>query len=326
MKKITIAAALTASIFTLSACNSGGDSEVVAETSAGDVTKEEFYQEMKKQSGQQVMHQLVTQKVLNDKYDVSDEQVDKEVQKTKDQFGDQFEMFLQQQGIPDEQAYRDTIRLSLLQLEAAAEDMDITEEDLKQRYDRMQTEIEASHILVEDEETAKEVKNKLDDGGDFAELAKEYSTDSASAENGGELDYFSTGDMVPPFEDAAYSMEIGEVSDPVESQHGFHIIKVTDKRETEEDVGSFEENKETIRRNIINQRVDVQTLQQKINDMIQNSDVDVKAEGLEDMFEQNNSEQESGQNGGSDSSDSESSDEDSDSGNSQDSDSGEGQG
>lgn len=286
MKKSIIAAGLTASILTLTACNSGSDSEAVAETSAGDVTKEEFYQEMKTQSGKQVLRQLVTKKVLNDKYDVSDEQVDKEVQKTKDQLGDQFEMFLQQQGFPDEEAYRETIRISLLQLEAASEDMDIKEEDLKQRYDRMKTEIQAKHILVDKKKKAKEIKTKLENGTDFAKLAKENSKDNASAKKGGDLGYFSAGDMVPEFEDKAYSMEVGSVSDPVESQHGFHIIKVTDKRETEKDIGSFEENKETIRRNLINQNIDVQSLQQKINKMIQDSDVNIKAEGLEDIFKQ----------------------------------------
>ncbi|GGJ92296.1 foldase protein PrsA [Lentibacillus kapialis] len=286
MKKSLIAAGLTAGILTLTACNSGDESKVVAETSAGDVTKDEFYQEMKTQSGKQVLRQLITKKVLNDNYDVSDEQVDKEVQKTKDQVGEQFDMFLQQQGFPDEAAYRETIRLSLLQLEAASEGMDITEEDLKQRYERMKTEIEAKHILVDSKEKAKEIKSKLENGGDFAKLAEKNSKDKASAKKGGDLDYFSAGDMVPAFEDKAYSMEVGSVSDPVKSEHGFHIIKVTDKRDTKEDIGSFEDNKETIRRNIINQNINVQSLQQKINKMIQDSDVSIKAEGLEDIFKQ----------------------------------------
>ncbi|SFA81370.1 foldase protein PrsA [Lentibacillus halodurans] len=296
MKKWAIAVTLTASVFTLAACNSDeGDSEAVVETNAGDVTKEEFYQEMKDRFGSDVLRELVTVKVLSEQYDVSDEEVDQEVQNTKDQLGDQFDMFLQQQGFQDEEAYRSTIRLSLLQLEAASEDMEITEEDLQQRYDRMQTEIKAQHILVDDEETAKEVKSKLDEGEDFAKLAEEYSNDPGSAENGGELDYFSVGDMVPEFEDAAYSMDVDEISDPVESENGFHIIKVTDKRETEEDIGSFEDNKDTIRRNIINQRVDVQALQEKINGLIEDADINVEAEGLEDIFEQDNSEQGQGQ-------------------------------
>src|SRR5690625_6598495 len=89
----------------------------------------------------------------------------------------------------------------------------------------MKTEIKAQHIVVEDEDTAKEVKEKLDDGEDFAKLAEEYSTDESNKDDGGKLGYFSVGEMDPAFEDAAYGMKKGEVSDPVQSQFGFHIIK-----------------------------------------------------------------------------------------------------
>src|SRR5690625_7906522 len=81
----------------------------------------------------------------------------------------------------------------------------------------MKYELEASHILVEDEELANEIKGKLDKGEDFADLAKEYSTDS-SAEQGGELGFFTVGSMVPPFEDAAYNLEIDEISERSEER------------------------------------------------------------------------------------------------------------
>ncbi|MFD2761065.1 peptidylprolyl isomerase [Lentibacillus juripiscarius] len=126
----------------------------------------------------------------------------------------------------------------------------------------------------------------MDNGGDFAELAKEYSTDKASAEKGGDLGYFSTGKMVPAFEDKAYSMDKGDVSDPVKTEHGYHIIKVTDKREKEEDIGSFKDNKNNIRRQIINQKMDVQKAQKKVQGLLNDADIDVKAEGLKDIFAQ----------------------------------------
>ncbi len=127
MKKAAIAVTLTASIFTLTACNSGeGDSEVVAETNAGNITKDDFYQELKDRYGESVLRELVTVEVLNDKYDVSDKQIDKEVQNVKDQLGDQFQSVLQRQGFKDEQAFRKMLKLSLLQEEAVAEDMDIS--------------------------------------------------------------------------------------------------------------------------------------------------------------------------------------------------------
>ncbi|OES43851.1 peptidylprolyl isomerase [Domibacillus iocasae] len=77
--------------------------------------------------------------------------------------------------------------------------------------------VEASHILIEDEETANEVIKKLEAGEDFAELAKEYSTDTASAENDGELGFFGTGEMTEEFETAAFAMKVGETSDPVKT-------------------------------------------------------------------------------------------------------------
>ncbi|MFC4559146.1 peptidylprolyl isomerase [Virgibacillus kekensis] len=288
MKKVAMAAVLSASVLGLTACNSdeGDNSKVVAETNAGNVTKEEFYQELKERHGEAVLKELVTVEVLADKYEVSEEQIDKEVKNVKDQLGDQFDSVLQQQGFKNEQEFREMLRVSLLQEAAVSEDMDISEEDLKQQYEQMKTEVQAQHILVQDEKTAKEVKQKLENGGDFAKLAKEYSMDKSNAEDGGKLGWFSAGDMVPAFEDAAYSLEPGKISEPVKTQHGYHIIKVTDKREKKEDIGSFKEMKDEIRRTLINQRMDVQKAREKVNKLLKDAEIDVKVEGLEDIFKQ----------------------------------------
>ncbi|WP_010650120.1 peptidylprolyl isomerase [Oceanobacillus massiliensis] len=283
MKKLALAATLTAGVFTLAACNSDADSEVVAETAAGDITKEEFYDELKDRNGEAVLEEMVTIKVLEDNYEVTDEQIDAEVNAAKEQFGDQFEMVLQQSGFADEEAYREVVQISLLQEAALTEDVEVSEEEIKERYDRMGTEIDAQHILVADEETAKEVKTKLDEGGDFAELAAEYSTDS-SAQDGGNLGYFTVGDMVPEFEEAAYSMEVGAISDPVATEHGFHIIKVNDKRETEEEIEKYEDVKEELRRDIAASKVDMTNAQSKIDSLIEEANVDVKIEEYKDMF------------------------------------------
>lgn len=96
-----------------------------------------------------------------------------------------------------------------------------------------QEEVRASHILVPTEEEANDLKQQLDEGADFAELAKEHSQDPGSAPKGGDLGYFGKEQMVPAFSEAAFSLEPGTVSDPVESQFGWHIIKVQDKREQE---------------------------------------------------------------------------------------------
>ena len=91
-------------------------------------------------------------------------------------------------------------------------------------------EVRASHILVDDEETANEVLDRLNNGADFAELAREYST-CPSAEEGGDLDWFSRGRMVPEFEEAAFALQVGEMSGIVKTQFGYHIIKLTDRKE-----------------------------------------------------------------------------------------------
>ncbi|MDR2431684.1 MAG: peptidylprolyl isomerase [Candidatus Margulisbacteria bacterium] len=91
--------------------------------------------------------------------------------------------------------------------------------------------VRASHILVDAEEAAKEILAQLNNGGDFAALAKEKSTDTGSAVNGGDLDFFTRGQMVKPFEDAAFGLKKNETGKtPVKTQFGWHIIRVTDKR------------------------------------------------------------------------------------------------
>ncbi|MBD8067040.1 peptidylprolyl isomerase [Devosia sp. PTR5] len=114
----------------------------------------------------------------------------------------------------------------------------ITEQSVRDAYDayvadfKPQEEVHASHILVETEDEAKAIKAELDGGADFAAIAKEKSIDPGAA-NGGDLGFFSKGMMVPPFEEAAFALEPGQVSDPVQSQFGWHIIKLEEKRQSE---------------------------------------------------------------------------------------------
>ena len=90
--------------------------------------------------------------------------------------------------------------------------------------------VRASHILVQTEEEAKELLEKINEGADFGELAKDYSL-CPSSRDGGDLRFFGKGMMVKPFEDAAFSLEVGQVSEPVQTQFGWHLIKLTDKQD-----------------------------------------------------------------------------------------------
>jgi peptidyl-prolyl cis-trans isomerase C len=104
-------------------------------------------------------------------------------------------------------------------------------------------EVRARHILVETEDEAKAVQNQIKSGTDFAELAKQKSKDPGASE-GGDLGYFSKEQMVPEFANAAFKLENGQVSDPVKSQFGWHIIKVEDKRQKQ--VPEFDKVKDQI--------------------------------------------------------------------------------
>lgn len=113
---------------------------------------------------------------------------------------------------------------------------DITDADVKAEYDAMLTkikdekEVRARHILVPTEQEAKDAKKQIDGGKSFEDVAKALSKDPGSAKNGGDLGYFTKDKMVKEFADAAYALKKGEVSAPIKSSFGWHIIKVEDVR------------------------------------------------------------------------------------------------
>lgn len=110
----------------------------------------------------------------------------------------------------------------------------------------------ASHILVKTEEEAKEVKKELDAGKDFAKLASEKSIDPGSKDKGGELGSFKEGEMVAEFWEGAKALKIGEISEPIKSSFGYHIIKLTDRKEP--GLATFEEAKTQAEDSVVNQK------------------------------------------------------------------------
>jgi parvulin-like peptidyl-prolyl isomerase len=189
---------------------------------------------------------------------VSGEEVDAEVEQTKEQVGQQveaagqdlspddaFQEALNQFGYTEEE-FREEVKTGLL-LEKVREDAmggeGPSDEEIEQFYEEnKETRFTLPerrcirHILFspDEEEEAEEVKEELDDAGDFKELARENSQDPGSAENGGDLGCNPEGGFVPEFDEAAFDAEEGEILGPIETEFGFHVVEVTEIQEEEE--------------------------------------------------------------------------------------------
>ncbi|MEX0582230.1 MAG: peptidylprolyl isomerase, partial [Sneathiella sp.] len=181
----------------------------------------------------------------------------------------------------------DAVRTQLMQELYIKSKMDelVTEELLKEEYEKSiagftpEEELHARHILLKTEQEANDIIKLLDDGGDFAKLAKEYST-GPSGPNGGDLGYFAKGSMVPEFADVAFALENGEYTKtPVKTQFGYHVIKAEDKRNTEPP--TFEEKKPELRSTVSNSVIDklIEELKADASIVLMTPAEDEKAEG-----------------------------------------------
>ncbi|MGV3466955.1 MAG: peptidylprolyl isomerase [Heyndrickxia sp.] len=278
MKKWILSLTLAASMVGLAACGSSASgSDVVVKTKAGNITQDELYTALKDKYGEQVLQQLIFEKVLSKKYKVSSKDVDKQVQDAKDQLGTQFESALQQYGYKDEADFRNTIKVGLLEQEAATKDVKVTDKELKDYYDKnVKPDIKARHILVKDLKTANEVEAKLKAGEKFEDLAKKYSTDTGSASKGGDLGWFGPGKMVPAFENAAYALKLNEISKPIKSDYGYHIIQLTGKKKKE----SFAKMKPEIEKEVKASKVDNSKIAKAMQSEIKDANVKIQDKDL----------------------------------------------
>ncbi len=166
----------------------------------------------------------------------------------------------------------------------------VSEDEAKQIYNarvanmKTEDEVAARHILVDSEDKAKELRAKIIGGADFAQVAKENSTDPGSKDQGGLLGYFTKGQMVPEFEAAVFKMHEGEVSEPVKTSFGWHLIKLEDRRRKEPP--SFDAVKDTIMNSLA-----VRKAQEKATELRKKATVDYVDAGIKKQVEEQKAKQ-----------------------------------
>jgi len=183
------------------------------------------------------------------KVTVTKEDVEEGLKKVKDQVGDKYDEQLEKAKLTEEELkYKIEDNLYSQKFQAwFTENYAPTDEDIMKKYKGSEYEgpqINASHILVEKEEDAKNVKSRLDNGEKFEDVATEVSKDPSVKKNKGVLGTFTKGVMVKEFYDAASKLKAGEISEPVKTKFGYHIIKVN------EIVENYEEFSEESKKNI----------------------------------------------------------------------------
>jgi peptidyl-prolyl cis-trans isomerase len=135
------------------------------------------------------------------------------------------------------------------------ENVEVTEEEVKKYYEENEDKfregqrVKASHILVDNLDKANELYENIKNGDDFADVARKYST-CPSSRNGGDLGFFGRGQMVKEFEEKSFSMNVGDISEPVKTQFGYHLIHLTDKESKKE----FEDIKEELMQTLLAQK------------------------------------------------------------------------
>ncbi len=204
-----------------------------------------------------IREKLIVEYVKDSGYEVPEA----DVQEAYDNFEEVLETDAETKAFYDEMNFGEDFIKNQIESQFIAEEfnamirseIEADSETLEGLYETETVLVSASHILFNDDATMKLVQGKIEAGEDFAELATEYSQDPGSASNGGSLGYFPRGKMVPEFEDVAFGLAVGEISEPVQSQFGYHIIKIDDVQTIKdlEETGASEEEISVYKQSII---------------------------------------------------------------------------
>lgn len=219
---------------TLAGCSS--DNATVASMKGAKITKDQFYEEMKTgtQGGEATLRNMIVTKALDQQYGkkVSDKEVNSQFNKVKKQYGASFAPALQQQGMT-EKSFKDQIKTSLLSEAALKDQKKITKKQLDEAWKNYTPKVTVQHILVAEKDKAKAEEiiaslKKDNSEKNFAALAKKYSTDTGTKNDGGKLPAFDNTDtqLDADFKKAALALKQDTFSQtPVKTQFGYHVIR-----------------------------------------------------------------------------------------------------
>ncbi len=243
----------------------GGSNEAVATVNGSDISKDQLYDALVKAGGKQTLDQLITEELIAQEakaqnVTVTDADIDAEIADIKKNFNSdaEFDNALTQAGYTLESLKEDS-KTNILVRKILEPQANITDEAISEYFEAnkesMATpeQIQASHILVATKEEADTILAELKQGADFATIAKEKSTDPGSKDNGGDLGFFGKGAMVAEFENAAFALKVNEISDVVQTEHGFHIIKKTAEKAAY--TPTLESEKENIKKQLLATKV-----------------------------------------------------------------------
>ena len=226
----------------LAACGSGGGGGDIAAVNGQKISRADFDKKLEAgPAGKSTLTQLVQQSLVDqygtdNKIVVSDDEINKRENDIKAKYpAGQFDQILKQQGLTEADV-RTILKQQIIIEKAVSKDVKVSDADIKAYFDKNHAtldkpeQVRARHILVADLKTANDIEAKLKGGAKFEDLAKQYSTDPSSKDKGGELGFFGKGQMVPAFQNAAFSSPIGKITAPVKSPFGYHIIQVEEKK------------------------------------------------------------------------------------------------
>jgi len=241
------------------------ENTVVATVNGVAITKDKLYNELVTVGGAQTLDKLITEVLVDQaatkgNITVTDGDLTKEINKLKKNFSTEaeFNAALTQSGMTL-QNLKNEMNMQVKISKLVGPQVKVTTADIKKyfvenpgEYDT-EEEVRASHILVATKEEAKSILKELQGGADFATLAASKSLDPGSKIKGGDLGFFARGTMVDTFETAAFALDKGKLSDIVESSFGFHIIKVTDHKDSHK--ATLEETSAAIKEALISQQI-----------------------------------------------------------------------